>query len=77
MYAFNGNPAAQPRSPRTSLVGNPLAQTRITVQPPAMNLDWSGQPLHRSTGPHASDVARHTHVRGLSVEFADLAKPPN
>lgn len=59
------------------LVGNPLAQTRITVQPPAMNLDWSGQPLHRSTGPYASDVARHTHVRGLSVEFADLAKPPN
>lgn len=76
MYAFSGNPVAQPRSPRTSH-RNPLAQTRITVQPLAMNPDRSGQPLHRSAGPHVSDVARHTHVRGLSVEFADLAKPPN
>jgi len=54
------------------LVGNPLAQTQITVQPPATNPDQATITQIRTLR-----MSPDIRTSGLSVEFADLAKPPN
>lgn len=56
---------------------NPLTRTRITVEPSATNSETGLGDYHtNSAGPHASNVARHTHASGSVCGICGFSETP-